>query len=208
MVTPLDGSVPRNSGVRGLASRPSHTSTGSHTDQGRVSEIPALGAKQFNWGDRDRVGRGWVGKHESPTLTPASAAHQQASGAAVSKQGLLLNLLLILSSQRQASSQQLCPLSSRRDQKQKPLGLAWLSPLSQHEVCVQPCQAPFPNREARLWPWWGWRPARSPPGPLPTNQILVDARACSAVFPLLRGPSCHFSPGKGSALCPSKSETI
>lgn len=57
MVTPLDGSVPRNSGVRGLASRPSHTSTGSHTDQGRVSEIPALGAKQFNWGDRDRVGR-------------------------------------------------------------------------------------------------------------------------------------------------------
>lgn len=158
--------------------------------------------------DRDRVGRGWVGKHESPTLTPASAAHQQASGAAVSKQGLLLNLLLILSSQRQASSQQLCPLSSRRDQKQKPLGLAWLSPLSQHEVCVQPCQAPFPNREARLWPWWGWRPARSPPGPLPTNQILADARACSAVFPLLRGPSCHFSPGKGSALCPSKSETI
>ena len=49
------------------------------------------------------MGRGWVGKHESPTLTPASAAHRQASGTAVSKQGPLLNLLLILSSQRQAA---------------------------------------------------------------------------------------------------------
>lgn len=31
--------------------------TGSHTDQCQVSEAPALGAKQLNWGDRDTVGR-------------------------------------------------------------------------------------------------------------------------------------------------------
>ena len=88
-----------------------------------------------------------------------------------------------------SSSQQLCSLSSRRDQKQKPLGLAWLTPLSQHEVCVQPCRLRFQiGKQGCGHGGAGAQPAAhlAPSPPVRSQLMLGLARQCS---PCSAGPA-------------------
>lgn len=154
------------------------------------------------------MGRGCVGKHESPTLTPASAAPRQASGAAISRQGPLLKPAIRSPPPKGKQLAAALLFFLQEEIRNRSIQALPGALLSLGVKSAQPCQAPLLIREARLRPQRGRRPASSPPGPLPANQVLIDAgvaRQCSpcSVGPAAAPPQKGAQPSVPASLKPS-----